>query len=426
MVRAEEAQARATSAGDAISKAVLCVLGSGFLADLAGKDPLVGTRNAVNRAIACYKRLWLIVLSKPLYQAIQSTCAKIGRAAQSGSSALLRIHYGFWVALFAALILIITNVVLIAADLVAIDSGMALLTGLSWAWFSLPVAIGFWYISVFRSFEAFRKIFMVLSLVFVTYLVAAISSRAGWMGALQRVFIPPARFDLTGLSIALALLGAIFAPYSLFWLIQTEKEQKRPESWRQQLRLMALDVTSGSVGGNVIAYVIVICTSATIFAHHGQIATVADAAHSLEPLVGPAARYLFAVGLIGAGIVSIPVLLASTSYAVSGSSGWPIGLSKQSWRHEGFSRILAGAFVVSLLLAFLRFDPLRLIFWANVLTGVLAPVLIVYLLIFGKTRKIMGNQRVGRLTNLGLLLAMLVMLTTALLLFSGLVARPGG
>ncbi|HXR66777.1 MAG TPA: divalent metal cation transporter, partial [Ktedonobacteraceae bacterium] len=411
--------------GNTIGKAVLSVLSSGFLAHLVGKDPLARTTDAIDRASACYKRLRSIVLSMPLYQAIQSASATIGRAAQSGSTTLLRINYSYWVAFFAALMLIITNVVLIAADLVAIDSGIALLTGLPWLWFALPVAIVFWYISVFRSFEVFRKIFMVLSLVFVTYLIAAISSRANWMDALQRVFVPPARFDLTGLSIAIALLGAIFAPYALFWLIQTEKEQKRPESWKQQLRLTVLDVASGSVGGTVIAYTIIICISATIFARHSQIATVANVAQSLEPLVGPAARYLFAVGLIGAGIVSIPVLLASISYAVSGPSGWPIGLSERSWRHTGFSRILTGALVVSLLLAFLRFDPLRLIFWENVLTGVLAPVLLVYLLLFGKMRKSIGNRRVGQFTNPGLLVVALVMLVAALLLFSGLAVRPG-
>jgi Mn2+/Fe2+ NRAMP family transporter len=426
MLQAGEAEARTLSIGGTISKAVLCVLGSGFLAHLVSKDPLARTTDAIDRASAGCKRLRLLVLSMPLYQAVQSVSATIRRATQSGSTALLRIHYSFWVAFLAALMLIITNVVLIAADLVAIDSGIALLTGLPWLWFALPVAIVLWYISVFRSFEAFRKIFMVLSLVFVTYLIAAISSRANWMDALQRVFVPPVRFDLTGLSIAIALLGAIFVPYSLFWLIQTEKERKRPESWKQQLRLTALDVASGSVGGTVIAYTIIICTSATIFARHSQIATVATIAHSLEPLLGPAAKYLFAVALIGAGIVSIPVLLASTSYAVSGPSGWPIGLSERSWRRKGFSRILTGALVISLLLAFLRFDPLRLIFWENVLTGVLAPVLLVYLLIFGKMRNIMGNRRVGQLTNLGLLVAALILLVVALLLFSGLAVRPGG
>jgi Mn2+/Fe2+ NRAMP family transporter len=133
-------------------------------------------------------------------------------------------------------------------------------------------------------------------------------------------------------------------------------------------------------------------------------------------LLGPFAKYLFAVGLIGAGLVAIPVLLASTSYAVAGTFGWPAGLSNKPWQNEGFYLILTGALVVSLVLALFRLDPIKLIFWANVLSGVLAPILVVYLIAIANNRKIMRKQRIGHVTNIGLILTALAMFSAAILL----------
>jgi Mn2+/Fe2+ NRAMP family transporter len=125
------------------------------------------------------------------------------------------------------------------------------------------------------------------------------------------------------------LLGATISPYNMFWQVQGEKEEQRAGSTRQKMRGAALDIAIGVISGNLTAYFIIISTASTLFAHHQSITTAADAARSLEPLLGPFAKYLFAIGLIGAGLVAIPVLLASTSYAVAGTFGWPAGLSKK-------------------------------------------------------------------------------------------------
>ena len=174
------------------------------------------------------------------------------------------------------------------------------------------------------------------------------------------------------------------------------------------------------ISGNLVAYFIIICTAATLFAHHQSVTTAADAARSLEPLLGPFAKYLFAIGFIGAGLVAIPVLLASTSYAVAGTFGWPAGLSKKPWQNEGFYLILTVSLAVSLIIALLRFSPIQLIFWANVLSGVLAPLLVVYLIIMGNNRRIMRGQPIGIMTNIGLIVTALVMFAAAFLLFYGL------
>ena len=406
-------------------KRVLRTLGPGFLSGMAGNDSSAVTAYAVNGASVGFSQLWLMLLSTPLYQAIQFACAKIGRVTQQNFSSILRERYSPWVAVLVSFVLIASNVALIAADLVAIGSGLELITHLSWVWFIVPVAGLLWYITVYRNFETLKKIFMVMSLVFVAYIVTALFSHAQWGAVLLNTFVPHIGLSFTFVSSAVALLGATFSPYSMFWQVQGEKEQKRVGSRQHQLRLAAQDIASGVISGNVVAYFIIVCTAATIFARHGQITTASDAAKALQPLLGPFAEYLFALGLIGSGLIAIPVLLASTSYAVAGTFGWPAGLSKKPWQNEGFYLILTLALVLSLVLALLHFDPVQLIFWANVLAGILAPVLMISILLVGNNRSIMQNETLGKLTNIGLALATLVSIAAVVLLFFGLVMGSG-
>ncbi len=407
---------------------LLHLLGPGFLAGSAGNDSSAVTTYAIDGAQNGYGHLWLMVLSTPLYQAVQYSCAKIGRVTGMGFAAVLREHYGRSVALIAALILIIANLALIAADLVAICSGLQLMTGINWIWFVVPVAALLWYVTVFRNFETIKKVFLLMSLAFVVYLVTAVLSHPNWGTVLFDTVVPHVDFNGASISAAVALLGATISPYNIFWQVQGEKEEKRPGSLPQKIRFAALDIAVGVISGNVVAYMIILTTATTIFGtahHHGGITTAADAAQALVVVLGPSGRYLFSIGLIGAGLVAIPVLLASTSYAVAESFGWPVGLSKKPWQNEGFYLILTMALLLSLAMALLQLDPIALIFWANVLSGVLAPILVVSLIVIGNSRKIMRDQRLGWLTNFFLVVTSLVMVAATVLLFSGLLTGQG-
>ena len=229
----------------------------------------------------------------------------------------------------------------------------------------------------------------------------------------------------TCISSAMALLGATISPYSMFWQAQAEIEEKRGGSLKQQLRTVRLDMGSGAVAGQLVAYFIIITTASTLFVHHASITTAADAARSLEPLAGPLARYLFAIGLIGSGVVAIPVLLASTSYAVSGAVGWPGALAKRPWQSEGFYLVLTVATVVAMVITLLRVDPIKLIFWSNILAAIIAPLLVIAILLVGNHRTIMKNQRLSLLHNFGLVLIVLILIVGAVLLFYGLATGRG-
>lgn len=404
----------------------LRILGPGLLSGMAGNDSSAVTTYSINGATNGYSQLWLMLLSTPLYQAVQYACAKVGRVTQKGLSDLLREHYGQKVALPASLILVVSNTALIAADLVAIGTGVQLITGVAWEWFVVPVALGLWYLVVYESFRTIKRIFLGMSLAFSAYLVCAALSGANWGMVLRATFVPHIPTGLAAISSAVGLLGATISPYTIYWQVQGEKEQKRPGKPKQQFRLAAFDIAVGTISGNLVAYAIIICTSASLFTHHKTVRTAADAAAALAPLLGSYAKYLFALGFIGGGLIAIPVLMASTSYGLSGIIGWSASLWNKPWQSEGFYLIMSGALLVSMILALLGFDPIELMFWANVLQGILSPVLIVFLILVGNNRKVMGKNRLGILTNTGLILSGLVMSAATILFFFGLITHQGG
>ena len=417
---ASEADASASQATQQKSRFSLRDLGPGFLAGMSGNDATAVTSYAVVGASVGYGLLWLMLLATPMYQSVQYACGKIGRVTAQGIEVNLRERYGRKVALPTAILLCIANITLITGDLVAIGSGLQLITGLDWVWFVVPVAALLWYLTVFESFDKIKKIFMVLSFAFVAYLVTGLVSGANWGAVLASTFVPRLGFDFASISAAVGLLGATLSPYSMVWQAHGETEEQCTGTMKQQRRKMSLDIAAGTIGGNLVSYFIIVCTAATLFAHHQQITTAADAARALEPLLGPAAKYLFAVGLLGAGVVAIPILMASTSYALAGAFGWSASLWRKPWQSEGFYLIMTASLLVSIVVALLRFNPIQLIFYANMVQGVLAPVLITLILLLGNSRKVMRDNRFGWLTNFWLVLSVLVTVAGTLLLCYGL------
>jgi len=401
-------------------------IGPGFLAGMSGNDATAVTSYAINGATAGYGQLWLMVLTTPMYQAVEYSCSKIGRTTRVGLDAILRAHYSRWVAVLAALILITTNVALIAGNLVAIGSGFELITGISWVWFVIPAALFLWYITVFSNFNFMKKIFIVMSAAFITYIITAFVSGADWKTVLISSFVPQINFNFAAISAALALLGATISPYSMYWQMRAEIEEKRAGTMKQQYRAAGIDVASGTIGGNLVSYFVIITTASTLFVHHQSILTALDAANSLGPLVGPFAKYLFAIGLIGAALIAIPIMSASSAYAVADTFGWPAGLSEQPWQAEGFYIVLTVSLLVGMAFALLRVDPIKLSFYANVFTGVLAPIMVMYLMAIGNSGKIMGEHKLGWLTNFFLAVTALVLITGSVLFFYGLATGQGG
>jgi Mn2+/Fe2+ NRAMP family transporter len=297
---------------------------------------------------------------------------------------------------------------------------------LPWELFVVPAAVLLWYVTLYQSFDTIKKIFLVMSLAFLTYLVTGFLAHPAWGQVLSSTVVPRAGFGFASISSAVALLGATISPFTIFWQVRGEKEEPRPGTKRQQIRTAALDICSGVLGGNLVAYFIILTTAATLYVHHTGITTAADAARALEPLAGPFARYLFAIGLIGSGLVAIPILLASTSYAVTGTFGWAASLWSKPWQNEGFYLTLTAALAVSMLIALLGFSPIKLLFYANIMQAVLAPLLVILILLVGNNRAIMQDFRLRWSTNTGLVLTALLLIAACALFFYNLATGQGG
>ncbi len=403
------------------SEPFLKKVGPGFLAGMAGNDSSAVTSYMVTGSRTGFSQLWLILITVPLLQAVQFGCAKIGRITHKGLSEILREHYTRLVAWPASLALIVANVALIAADLLAIGTGFELITGINFIWWVIPAGLALWYVTVYQSYDRVEKAFIIMSFAFVAFLVLAFLAGPDWGAVLKGTFVPKLDFSFQSISTAVAVLGATLTPYQFFWQVQGETEAKRAGSTDQKIKSAGIDIASGVISGNLVAYCVIVTTAATAFTSHKEINSAADAAGVLEPLIGVFGKYLVAVGLIGAGMVAIPVLLASTSYAVAGSFGWPSSLSKKPWQNEGFYLILTVALLASLVVAFLGIEPVTLMFLANVLAGLLAPVLLVFILFAGNNKKIMGRHRFSFFTNLGIGLGTLILFAGAALLLYGLV-----
>lgn len=393
--------------------AFLRLLGPGLLSGTSGNDPSAVTTYAIDGARVGYGHLWLLLFTTPLYYAVQFACAKIGRVSQKGLSQLLRERYGKRVALALALLLSISNVALIAADLAAIGSGLELIMGIAWGYFIIPLALALWFLTCRQNFEAFKKIFLTMSLVFLAYILASFFTHTDWGSVLVHTLIPQLRWDLAGISSAVALLGATISPYSMFWQSHAEIEQQRSGNLKQQLRATRLDVGSGAIIGQTIVYFIMATTASTLFVHHTPVLTATDAAYALEPLAGSWARYLFAIGLIGSGLVAIPVLLRSTFYAVSGACGWSEG---KLWQRR-IHLVLLAAVVLALISLALHIPGIELIFWSNILAAMIAPLLVISILWIGNQRAIMKDQCLSLPHNMSLLAITLILIASVLLLF---------
>ena len=200
-----------------------------------------------------------MVLSTPLYHAVQYTCARIGRTRSGIGGAAAQ---SLWPRGLPSSLsnLITANTALIAADLVAIGTGLEIFTNLAWQWFVVPVAALLWYLSVYKSFGTIKYIFMAMSLAFVAYLITGAFSGADWGAVLKGTLVPQINFTFASISSAVALLGATVSPYTIYWQVQGEQEQKRAGKPKQQLHEAALDIATGVISGNLVAYAIIVCT----------------------------------------------------------------------------------------------------------------------------------------------------------------------
>jgi NRAMP (natural resistance-associated macrophage protein)-like metal ion transporter len=407
-------------------------LGPGLITGAADDDPSgIATYSQAGAAFG-FGFLWATFLTLPLMAAVQLMCARVGIVARSGLASVLRKHYPVWVLWMACMLLLVGNVINIAADLGGMAAAVHLLTGLPSVWF-VPVFTGvILALLIYASYEIMTRVLKWLSIVLFAYVVSGFLAKPDWWEVLRGTVIPQITFSHEYLLTLVAILGTTISPYLFFWQAAQNAEQeahlaralrgKPRRALQRELRVARRDVNAGMFVSNAIMYFIILTTGATLHqAGQTDIQSAAQAAEALRPVAGDAAALLFTVGIIGTGMLAIPVLAGSAAYAIAEAAAWRSGMDETPHSAKHFYGVIAVAMVGGMLLALMDANAIKLLFGAAVINGLLAPPLIIIILLVCNNRDVMKRYRNGKALNiLGGLAALLMTGSAVALLWSWL------
>ncbi|HYM14390.1 MAG TPA: Nramp family divalent metal transporter [Dehalococcoidia bacterium] len=387
-----------------IARAIWSVPGAGVVTGASDDDPSGIATYSVAGAQTGYTLLWTSVLTLPLNAAVQEICARIGLVTGGGLATVLRRHYPRPLLLALVSLLFVANTVNIGADLAAVAAGFDLLTGVPAGALVVPIGVGIATVEVLVPYRIFASYLKVLTLVLFAYVADAFVAAPDWGAALRATFLPVVRLNAAFVTTLVAILGTTISPYLFFWETSEEVEEmhrRRVEPGDEpELRRAQVDSNVGMLLANVVFYFIVLTTAATLYpAGIRHIATAREAAEALRPLAGDRATILFALGLVGTGLLAIPVLAGSAAYAVAEVFDWREGLEERPGSARQFYAVIALSTVVGIAIALSGVGAIRALFAAAVVNGVISPVLLVAIMVVSNDERVLGRHRNGPVSN---------------------------
>lgn len=413
-----------------LQKGIIECLGPGLITGASDDDPSgVATYSQVGAKFG-FGMLWTTLFSLPLMAAIQEISARIGRITGRGIAGNLRKFYPAWLSYPLVILLIIANTINIGADIGAMGAAVKLLVGGPAHLYAVLLAGISLILQIRLGYCEYSKFLKWLCVALFTYVGVVFAVHVPWGKAMHATVIPPISFKAEYLALLVAVLGTTISPYLFFWQASMEVEEIRkvpeekaltraPEQARAQLRRIRLDTIVGMTLSNLIAFFIILTAAVTLNAH-GQtdIDTAQQAAEALKPIAGPATFLLFSLGIIGTGMLALPVLAGSGAYALGELLKWPTGLERKWYQARGFYGILAAATLLGTAINFTKVDPVKALIWSAIINGVAAvPVMIVMMLMVHNS-KIMGKlSRVSKKLRAIGWLATAVMLAAVVAMF---------
>jgi NRAMP (natural resistance-associated macrophage protein)-like metal ion transporter len=400
------AKKRAEKAAEKEDTGFLARLGPGLITGASDDDPSgIGTYSQAGAQVG-FGIGWTMLLTYPLMAAIQEISARVGRVTGHGIAGNVCRHFPAPVLWSLLVLLFIANTINVAADLGAMADALRLLIGGPGA---LYVAV-FGYVSVlaqiFMDYRRYVAILKWLTLVLFAYVIALAAVKVPWSEALRGLLVPSIQWNGTFLTTLVALLGTTISPYLFIWQSSQEAEEQRidpnkkplkqtPSQTREEFARIRLDTLVGMAFSNIIGIAIITTTAATLHANgKTDIQTSAQAADALRPLAGMFAETIFALGIIGTGLLAIPVLAGSTAYAIGEGRKWSVGLSRKPEKAIAFYAALAVSVLLGIGLNFTPLNPIKALYWSAVINGVLAPPVMVLLMLFVRKREVMGKLTV--------------------------------
>jgi Mn2+/Fe2+ NRAMP family transporter len=377
------------------------LLGPGLVTGAADDDPSgIATYSQVGAQFG-YGMLWTVFLTTPVMIAIQVISAKIGRVTGLGIAANLNKFAPRPVVLTLVALLVIANTFNIAADIAAMGEALWLVVGGLKHEHALIFAAGSVLLQVFVPYRRYAPVLKFLTLVLFLYVATAFTVDIPWGEALLAAVWPKPSIDPDYFLMLVAVLGTTISPYLFFWQAAQEVEEMNQGKIRRPLRELSrggqseidritFDTTVGMIFSNGIAFFIILTTAAVLNTHGVKdIHTAADAANALRPLAGELTFLMFSLGIIGTGLLAIPVLAGSAAYAVADAFGWPATLEAKAPDAIGFYSIIAAATVIGLALGFSSLDPIKMLIWSAVLNGIVAVPIMVAMMLIVSSKKIM-------------------------------------
>lgn len=417
----------------------LRVLGPGLVTGAADDDPSgIATYSQAGAGFG-YGLLWAFPIMYPMLLAVQESCARIGAITGKGLATNLKENYSKKVLYSAVFLVVLANTINIGADLGAMAATTQLFINLPFALLAVLYSILIVLLVVFVSYKSYAKMLKWLALALFAYPITAFVVGAPWKEIISATFSVP-KFSFDMIYIFVGMLGTTISPYLFFWdtseVVEEEiskrnmaKIGENPKATKRFLHSLRIDNFTGMTLASVTAWFIVIVCGTVLFSHGiTTINTAADAAKALEPLVsnfpnsGLVAKLIFSVGVIGLGLLAVPVLAGSASYAITETLGWKEGLYRKFNRAIGFYVVIIMATLAGLAINFLGIDPIKALVFTAVFNGIAAVPLLFMIAKVGNNKKIMGEYKNGFLSNLGVRTAFIVMALAVLFLFYAMVS----
>jgi NRAMP (natural resistance-associated macrophage protein)-like metal ion transporter len=379
-------------------------LGPGLTTGAADDDPSGISTYSVTGAAFGYAPLWTALFSFPLMVSVQLMCARLGMVTGRGLAGVVRRRYPRWVLWTACGLLGVANIFNIGADLGGMAEATELVTGVDSRilvplYAAAIVSLLFW-----SSYRRIARILKWLTLVLFAYVGAGLLAHPDWHAIIRATLVPHVELTAGYIATFVGILGTTISPYLFFWQAGQEVEEERARgrltiearegATDAEVRRSNIDVTVGMFFSNLVMYFIILTTAATLHAHGiTNITTAQEAAEALRPLAGEWAYVMFTLGIIGTGVLSVPILAGSCAYAISEAAAWRGSLDHRPKDARAFYAVVAVAMLLGLALGFAGFNAVAMLFWSAVVNGVLAPPLIVLVVLLTSDADVMGSRR---------------------------------
>ncbi len=380
------------------------MLGPGLTTGASDDDPSGIATYSQTGAQFGFGFLWLSLWTFPLMSAVQEMCARIGLVTGRGLAGNIRAYYSRRVLRFCTFLLFAANAFNIGADLGAMAKGVQLLNPhLRFWWLVIAFAVISLLLQIFTPYVRYAKYLKWLALVLLSYVVSSILAHLNWGQALHSTLLPSIHWSKESLLLICAILGTTISPYLFFW--QTSKvveeqflqgkttlKERQSATAPAEVKSMRIDVWTGMLLSNLVMFFIIAACGGVLFPHGvTEITSAAQAAEALRPFAGNATYFLFAIGIIGTGLLAIPVLAGSSSYAIAESLGWREGLYRGLNQAYAFYGIIIISMLVGLGLNFVGLDPIKALIYSAVANGLVAPFILFFIVRLSSNKKVMGH-----------------------------------